>query len=331
MSEGRGKKFLILKYFLMSSNAFGSMIGIFLVLFGISYPREKFPGGYRGQETAAIAGGFIFFSLIGYCGVSFSFSVEIFLLPHHLHKYTKMWDRFKNFSVKIFYSLLKMLPDWKLYFFFSFLCFFPWCLESKSTFERCIIYYRIFTQEALFVSKFAWGGSLSWQWFYSFPQEWEQGLYKNVLSSQAWVNWKEASIDSWEATWVERIHFFASFPTDASLFCFNANALHKSLWTFKWQFEWTLYKCPYTSFPLTWLLVRVRRKKERKMLHISYCEHGGMEIASTFTLSEEMRVARMKMRPFSLLSSTYPSWSYLGKALLLSFNLWQGLYLQFHH
>ena len=70
MSEGRGKKFLILKYFLMSSNAFGSMIGIFLVLFGISYPREKFPGGYRGQETAAIAGGFIFFSLIGYCGVS---------------------------------------------------------------------------------------------------------------------------------------------------------------------------------------------------------------------------------------------------------------------
>ena len=76
MSEGRGKKFLILKYFLMSSNAFGSMIGIFLVLFGISYPREKFPGGYRGQETAAIAGGFIFFSLIGYCGVSCSVKIS---------------------------------------------------------------------------------------------------------------------------------------------------------------------------------------------------------------------------------------------------------------
>lgn len=70
MAEGRGKKFSILKYFLMSSNAFGLMIGIFLVLFGMSYPEEDFPGGYKGRETAIIAAVFMFFTLIGYCGVS---------------------------------------------------------------------------------------------------------------------------------------------------------------------------------------------------------------------------------------------------------------------
>lgn len=64
----RGKKFGCLKYFMMSSNAFGVMIGIFLVLFGMAYPEESFPGGYRGKETAGIAGVFIFFTLIGYCG-----------------------------------------------------------------------------------------------------------------------------------------------------------------------------------------------------------------------------------------------------------------------
>lgn len=53
------------QYFLMSSNAFGIMLGIFLVLFGLAYPDEQFPGGYRGKETAGIAGVFIFFTLIG--------------------------------------------------------------------------------------------------------------------------------------------------------------------------------------------------------------------------------------------------------------------------
>jgi hypothetical protein len=70
MAEGRGKKFKILKYFLMSSNAFGLMIGIFLVFFGMAYPEENFPGGYKGRQTAAIAGGLILLALIGYCGVS---------------------------------------------------------------------------------------------------------------------------------------------------------------------------------------------------------------------------------------------------------------------
>lgn len=64
----RSKKLGCLKYFMMSSNAFGVMIGIFLVLFGLAYPEEKFPGGYQGKETAGIAGVFIFFTLIGYCG-----------------------------------------------------------------------------------------------------------------------------------------------------------------------------------------------------------------------------------------------------------------------
>jgi hypothetical protein len=79
MAEGRGRKFGILKYFLMSTNAFGLMIGIFLVLFGMSYPEEDFPGGYKGRETAVIACIFIFFTLIGYCGVSACFGQLFFL------------------------------------------------------------------------------------------------------------------------------------------------------------------------------------------------------------------------------------------------------------
>ncbi|KAI1280636.1 hypothetical protein HDE_13581 [Halotydeus destructor] len=64
----RIRKLGCLKYFMMSSNAFGVMIGIFLVLFGLAYPTVKFPGGYHGKETSIIAGVFIFFTLIGYCG-----------------------------------------------------------------------------------------------------------------------------------------------------------------------------------------------------------------------------------------------------------------------
>lgn len=51
-------------------NAFGLMIGIFVVLFGMAYQEAEFPGGYKGKETAIIAGVFMFFTLIGYCGVS---------------------------------------------------------------------------------------------------------------------------------------------------------------------------------------------------------------------------------------------------------------------
>ncbi|RWS27019.1 hypothetical protein B4U80_06304 [Leptotrombidium deliense] len=52
----------------MACNAFGIMLGIFVVLFGVSYPEVGFPGGYTGKTTACISGVFIFFTLIGYCG-----------------------------------------------------------------------------------------------------------------------------------------------------------------------------------------------------------------------------------------------------------------------
>ena len=54
----------------MSTNAFGVVTGIFLVLFGIGYKGETFPGGYKGRETALISLGLILLALIGYCGVS---------------------------------------------------------------------------------------------------------------------------------------------------------------------------------------------------------------------------------------------------------------------
>lgn len=62
------KQLCCVKYSLMACNAFGIMMGIFVVLFGLSYPEEKFPGGYRGKETAGISGFFIIFTLIGYYG-----------------------------------------------------------------------------------------------------------------------------------------------------------------------------------------------------------------------------------------------------------------------
>ncbi|KAI1280637.1 hypothetical protein HDE_13582 [Halotydeus destructor] len=52
----------------MACNAFGIMLGIFVVLFGLAYPEENFPGGYKGKETAGISGFFIIFTLIGYYG-----------------------------------------------------------------------------------------------------------------------------------------------------------------------------------------------------------------------------------------------------------------------
>uniref|UniRef100_T1KY00 Uncharacterized protein n=1 Tax=Tetranychus urticae TaxID=32264 RepID=T1KY00_TETUR len=64
----KSKIFCCTKYTLMACNAFGIMLGIFVVLFGMSYPEERFPGGYRGKTTAAISIVMIFFTLIGYCG-----------------------------------------------------------------------------------------------------------------------------------------------------------------------------------------------------------------------------------------------------------------------
>lgn len=64
----RKNKFLCVKYFLMASNAFGVMLGIFVVLFGLAYSMETFPGGYKGRTCAIASVVFIFFALIGYCG-----------------------------------------------------------------------------------------------------------------------------------------------------------------------------------------------------------------------------------------------------------------------
>ena len=68
MASELTKQVCCIKYSLMACNAFGIMLGIFVVLFGISYPEENFPGGYKGKETAGISGFFIIFTLIGYYG-----------------------------------------------------------------------------------------------------------------------------------------------------------------------------------------------------------------------------------------------------------------------
>ena len=61
-------RFVCIKYFLLASNAFGVMLGIFVVLFGLAYSMETFPGGYKGRTCAIISVVFILFALIGYCG-----------------------------------------------------------------------------------------------------------------------------------------------------------------------------------------------------------------------------------------------------------------------
>lgn len=68
MPEESSRQVFCVKYSLMACNAFGLMMGLFVVLFGMSYPEEKFPGGYQGKATAGISGFFIIFTLIGYYG-----------------------------------------------------------------------------------------------------------------------------------------------------------------------------------------------------------------------------------------------------------------------
>jgi len=81
--------FVCIKYFLLASNAFGMMLGIFVVLFGLAYSMETFPGGYKGRTCAIISVVFIFFALIGYCGAHlnkiiflliYSFIIFIFVI-----------------------------------------------------------------------------------------------------------------------------------------------------------------------------------------------------------------------------------------------------------
>jgi hypothetical protein len=71
-SNGSTQKLKCMKYSLMIINSFGVLLGFFIVLFGMSYPTVEFPGGYTGKETAMFAIVFIFFSSVGYCGVSVS-------------------------------------------------------------------------------------------------------------------------------------------------------------------------------------------------------------------------------------------------------------------
>ena len=73
-ANGSTQRLKCMKYSLMVINSFGVLLGFFIVLFGLSYPTVDFPGGYKGKETAMFAGVFIFFSLIGYCGVCSSLS-----------------------------------------------------------------------------------------------------------------------------------------------------------------------------------------------------------------------------------------------------------------
>lgn len=64
----KSKIFCCTKYALMACNAFCIMLGIFVVLFGISFPEEVFPGGFKGKTSAGISAIVIFFTMIGYCG-----------------------------------------------------------------------------------------------------------------------------------------------------------------------------------------------------------------------------------------------------------------------
>lgn len=66
--SGESSQVCCVKFSLMACNAFGIMLGIFVVLFGLAYPDVGFPGGYKGKETAGISGFFIVFTLIGYYG-----------------------------------------------------------------------------------------------------------------------------------------------------------------------------------------------------------------------------------------------------------------------
>lgn len=73
-SGGSNQRLKCMKYLLMVINSFGFLLGFFIVLFGLAYPDILFPGGYTGKETAMFALVFIFFSLVGYCGVGPSLS-----------------------------------------------------------------------------------------------------------------------------------------------------------------------------------------------------------------------------------------------------------------
>lgn len=64
----KSKFFCFTKYAFMACNAFCIMLGIFVVLFGISFPEEIFPGGFKGKTSAGISAIIIFFTMIGYCG-----------------------------------------------------------------------------------------------------------------------------------------------------------------------------------------------------------------------------------------------------------------------
>lgn len=78
--NGGTRNLKCMKYSLMVINSFGVLLGFFIVLFGIAYKDAKFPGGYDGRKTAMLAGFFIFFSIIGYCGASQQ--KNLFLVPY---------------------------------------------------------------------------------------------------------------------------------------------------------------------------------------------------------------------------------------------------------
>ena len=118
-----------MKYLLMVINSFGVLLGFFIVLFGMAYPRVSFPGGYTGEETAMFAGVFIFFSLIGYCGVcpasaltpllilSLSLIISPHPHPHHLSLSCPQAAHQKvlflvPYAVAIFFGMLYNFFNW---------------------------------------------------------------------------------------------------------------------------------------------------------------------------------------------------------------------------
>lgn len=103
------KQVCCVKYSLMACNAFGIMLGIFVVLFGISYPEVGFPGGYKGKETAGISGFFIIFTLIGYYGAHRQ--KIYFLVPYSVIIFAFLGGNLVMWGVKPEKSVLK--PDSK--------------------------------------------------------------------------------------------------------------------------------------------------------------------------------------------------------------------------
>lgn len=131
----KNKVFWCTKYALMACNAFGIMLGIFVVLFGISYPEEVFPGGYKGKTTALISSVVMLFTLIGYCGahhhkayflVIYSIIIILFILSNAVTYYV-----LPNYSVFTIEGKTIIIVTVILVLVLVFACLFAYQVRSK--------------------------------------------------------------------------------------------------------------------------------------------------------------------------------------------------------